>query len=88
MDAYVNLKDTIENFFPKNGEDIDFIEEVWETCPPSVYAATFFKQCEREIGYHAIKPGLDFTLPPMESANSTRSLLGSRDADTGEINLF
>ena len=78
---------TVENFFPKTAEDIDFIEEVWETCPPSVYASNFFKQCEREIGFHAVKPGLDFTLPPMESSGSARPLLGARDADTGEISL-
>jgi hypothetical protein len=52
-----------------------------------VYASSFFKQCEKEIGYHAIKPGLDFTLPPVESSKNSRVLLGARDEDTGEITL-
>ena len=82
----VPTADTIESFFPKNEEDIDFIETVWETCPPTVYAASFFKQCEKEIGFHAIRPGLDFTLPAPESGKG-KLMLGARDADTGEIVL-
>ena len=82
----VPTADTIESFFPKNEEDIDFIESVWETCPPTVYAASFFAQCAKEIGFHAIRPGLDFTLPAPE-AKGGRVLLGARDADTGEIVL-
>ena len=78
---------TIENFFPKDNEDIDFVEDVWETCPPTVYAESFFKQCEKEIGINAIRPGMDFTLPPINGGEGTRSLLGARDADTGEITL-
>ena len=79
--------DTVEDFFPKEEDTIDFIENVWETCPPTVYAASFFKQCEKEIGFHAIKPGLDFSLPPVESIGSSRVLFGARDADTGEVTL-
>jgi hypothetical protein len=79
--------ETLEDFFPKEAEDIDFIEEVWETCKPEVYAASFFKQCEREIGFHAIKAGLDFTLPKPESSNGSRVLFGARDENTGEIQL-
>jgi hypothetical protein len=76
----------IEDFFPKSEEDIDFIEEVWETCPPEVYAKSFFDQCAKEIGYHAVKEGLDFTLPAVNtSGDSSRVLMGARDADTGEI---
>lgn len=79
---------TVENFFPKAEEDIDFIEEVWETCPPEVYAKSFFDQTAKEIGYHAIKPGLDFTLPPVESTgSSSRVLTSARDPETGEISL-
>ena len=78
---------TIADFFPKADETIDFIEEVWTTCPPEVYAEAFFKQCEREIGFHAIKEGLDFTLPPVAAGNSSRVLLGARDTETGEITL-
>jgi len=78
---------TVEDFFPKNAEDIDFVENVWETCPPTVYAANFFKQCEKEIGFHAIKPGLDFTLPPVDGGRGTKALFGARDAETGEITL-
>lgn len=83
----VPTAETVEEFFPKEAEDIDFIESVWETCPPTVYAANFFKQCEKEIGFHAIKPGLDWTLPPVEPGNSSKALFGSRDSETGEIKL-
>jgi hypothetical protein len=83
----VPTAETVEDFFPKDAEDIDFIENVWETCPPTVYAATFFKQCEKEIGYHAIKPGLDFTLPPVEGGRGSKALFGARDEETGEVVL-
>ena len=84
----VPTAEKVEDFFPKDASDIDFIEEVWETCPPTVYADSFFKQCEKEIGYHAIKPGLDFTLPPVESSGaSSRVLTAARDPETGEIEL-
>lgn len=83
----VPTAETVEDFFPKEAEDIDFIENVWETCPPTVYAANFFKQCEKEIGYHAIKPGLDFTLPPVEGGRGTKALFGARDEETGEVVL-
>ena len=78
---------TIAKFFPTTDEDIDFIEEVWETCPPEVYAKSFFDQTAKEIGHHAIKPGLDFTLPPVTSSEGTKSLIGARDAETGEVTL-
>jgi hypothetical protein len=78
---------TIEDFFPKSNEDIDLIEDVWETCPPEMYAKSFFEQCAKEIGYHTIAPGVDFTLPPVAGGQGTRALLGARDADTGEIQL-
>jgi hypothetical protein len=83
----VPTADTVEDFFPKAAEDIDFVESVWETCPPTVYAANFFKQCEKEIGFHAIKPGLDFTLPPVDGGRGTKALFGARDTETGEITL-
>ena len=77
---------TVANFFPKKDEDIDFIEEVHKTCPPEVYAKSFFDQCAKEIGHHAIKEGLDFTLPPVSTAGEgAKVLAGARDADTGEI---
>jgi hypothetical protein len=78
---------TIGDFFPKKDADIDFIEDVFATCPPEIYAESFFKQCEKEIGFHAIKEGLDFTLPPVNAGGSSKVLLGARDADTGEITL-
>lgn len=83
----VPTAEKVEDFFPKNEEDIDFIETVWETCPPEVYAKSFFDQCAKEIGHHAIRAGLDFTLPPIESTKSSKALFGSRDAETGEIQL-
>lgn len=78
---------TVASFFPKKDEDIDLIEEVFESCPPTVYAKSFFDQCAKEIGFHAIKEGLDFTLPPVNAGDSSRVLIGARDADTGEITL-
>lgn len=79
---------TVEKFFPAVDEDIDFIEQVWETCPPEVYAKTFFEQTNKEVGVHAIKEGLDFTLPPLASSSSgSRVLMGARDAETGEISF-
>ena len=83
----VPTAETVEEFFPKEAEDIDFVENVWETCPPTVYAANFFKQCEKEIGCHAIKPGLDLTLPPVDGGRGTKALFGARDSETGEITL-
>ena len=83
----VPTAETVEDFFPKESDDIDFVETVWETCPPTVYAANFFKQCEKEIGYHAIKPGLDFTLPPVDGGRGTKALFGARDEETGEVVL-
>ena len=83
----VPTAETVEDFFPKNDEDIDFVESVHSTCPPEVYAKSFFDQINKEIGYHAIKPGLDFTLPPVEGGKSSRALLGARDEETGEIQL-
>jgi len=83
----VPTAETVEDFFPKAEDDIDFIETVWETCPPTVYAKSFFEQCAKEIGFHAVKPGLDFTLPPVEAGNSSRALFGARDTTTGEITL-
>lgn len=84
----VPTEKNVADFFPKKNEDIDLIEEVWETCPPSVYAKSFFEQCAKEIGFHQIKPGLDFTLPAVSDSDapgSTRVLLGARDNDTGEL---
>lgn len=80
---------TVENFFPTSDENIDFIEEVWETCPPEVYAKSFFEQTNKEIGFHAIKEGLDFNLPALPtSGSSSRVLMGARDEETGEVSLF
>lgn len=83
----VPTAETVEEFFPKDSEDIDFIESVWETCPPEVYAKSFFDQCAKEIGFHAIKPGLDFTLPAVDGGRGTKALFGSRDEETGEVTL-
>lgn len=83
----VPTAETVEDFFPKDAEDIDFIESVWETCPPEVYAKSFFDQCAKEIGFHAIKPGLDFTLPPVEGGRGSKALFGARNEETGEITL-
>ena len=79
--------ETIEDFFPKRNDDIDLIEEVYETCPPEVYAEAFFAQCQKAIGHHAVKEGLDFTALSSGAVRETRSLLGARDAETGEITL-
>ena len=83
----VPTAETVEDFFPKEAEDIDFIESVWETVPPEVYAKSFFDQCAQSIGYHSIKPGLDFTLPPVEGGRGTKALFGARDEETGEVVL-
>lgn len=84
----VPTADTIGDFFPKKEEDIDLFEEVWATCPVTIYAASYFAQCAQELGLHALKPGVDLSLPPIESnGGSTRTLLGARDADTGEISF-
>lgn len=83
----VPTAETVEDFFPKEESDIDFVENVWETVPPEVYAKSFFEQCSKEIGYHAIKPGLDFSLPPVEEGRSSKSLFGARDEETGEVKL-
>lgn len=83
----VPTAETVEEFFPKDEADIDFIEDVWTTCPPEVYAKSFFDQCAKEIGYHAIKPGLDFTLPAIESTGSAKALFSARDEETGEVIL-
>jgi hypothetical protein len=79
--------ETVEDFFPKDAEDIDFIEEVWSSCPPEVYAKSFFEQCSKSIGYHAIKPGMDWSLPPIEGGSGTKALFGARDEETGEVLL-
>jgi Family of unknown function (DUF5895) len=83
----VPTAEKIEDFFPKTDEDIDFVESVWETCTPEVYAKSFFDQCSKAIGYHAIKPGMDWSLPPVEGGNGTKALFGARDEATGEITL-
>jgi hypothetical protein len=62
------------------GTIIDDYEEVYETCPPEVYAQKFFKQCEREIGINALKPGVDITNPVLPAADN----LGDRD-ETGAL---
>ena len=67
-------EDNILNFWPKKAADIDHIEEVWESCPPEVYANKYFKQCEKEIGFHALKPGVDITNPVLPATT-----LGERD---------
>jgi hypothetical protein len=83
----VPTAETVEDFFPKAEEDIDFVEDVWTTCSPEVYAKSFFDQCAKEIGFHAVKPGLDFTLPSVESRGSAKGLFGARDEETGEVVL-
>ena len=40
----------------------------------------FFKQCEREIGINALKPGVDITNPVLPAADN----LGDRD-ETGAL---
>ncbi len=76
-------EDNILNFWPKKEDDIDHFEETWETVTPQVYASKYFKQCEKEIGYHALKPGVDIT----NCALPADSTLGPRDKETGEITL-
>ena len=66
--------DNILDFWPKKAADIDHIEEVWESCPPEVYANKYFKQCEKEIGLNALKPGVDITNPVLPATT-----LGERD---------
>jgi hypothetical protein len=83
----VPTAEKIEDFFPKIEEDIDFVESVWETCTPEVYAKSFFDQCSKAIGYHAVKPGMDWSLPPIEGGSGTKALFGARDAETGEVSL-
>ena len=64
----------------ENKKFIDDYEDVYETCPPEVYAQKFFKQCEREIGINALKPGVDITNPVLPAADN----LGDRD-ETGAL---
>ena len=71
----------ILNFWPKKEEDIEHFEDVWESCPPQVYASGYFKQCEKEIGMHALKPGVDIANCTLPAADSS---LGSRD-ETGAL---
>ena len=76
----------LEEFFPEDNEDIDFIEDVHSTVPMEVYCAKFFKQCEKEIGINAISPSVDManlTLPSPES-DGIRAMLSTRD-ETGAI---
>ena len=73
-------EDTILNFWPQKESLIDDYEDVYETCPPEVYAQKFFKQCEREIGINALKPGVDITNPVLPAADN----LGDRD-ETGAL---
>ena len=77
----------IEDFFPKKDEDIDFIEQVWETIPPTVYAKGFFDQCAKEIGYHSIKEGVSLDAIPSYTTEegSAAALSAAKDPDTGEI---
>jgi hypothetical protein len=77
----------LEEFFPKKGDDIDYIEEVHESVTMEVYCAKFFKQCEKEIGINAIAPGVDLsnlTLPVPEGSGGIRAMLASKD-ETGAI---
>ena len=67
--------ETILDFWPKKEADIDHIEDVYESCPPEVYASKFFKQCEAEIGINALKPGVDISAPVLPAADN----LGDRD---------
>jgi len=75
----------IEDFFPKTDEDINFLEEVWETIPPTVYAKSFFDQCAKEIGYHSIKEGVDLNAIPSYTTEKAPALLSAKDSDTGEV---
>ncbi len=75
----VPSKQNILDFWPKKEKDIDHLEETWESCPPSVYASKFFKQCEKEIGINALKPGVDITNPVLPATK-----LGERD-ETGAL---
>jgi|GEM_PF-2126973 hypothetical protein len=77
----------LEEFFPKKGDDIDYIEDVYESVTMEVYCAKFFKQCEKEIGINALAPGVDLTnltLPLPEGSGGIRGLLAARD-ETGAI---
>ena len=78
------VEPTVSNLttlWPKKDEDIDHYEEVWDTCTPQVYASKYFKQCEKEIGFHALKPGVDIANCTLPAADNS---LGARDA-TGAI---
>ena len=69
-------EDNILEFWPKKEADIDHLEDVYDSCPPEVYASKFFKQCEAEIGINALKPGVDITNCALSAADSG---LGERD---------
>tara|TARA_B100001769_G_C21763694_1_gene417653 strand:- start:118 stop:621 length:504 start_codon:yes stop_codon:yes gene_type:complete len=73
-------EDTILSFWPSKESIIDDYEDVFDSCPPEVYASKFFKQCEREIGINALKPGVDITNPVLPAADN----LGDRD-ETGAL---
>tara|TARA_R100001082_G_scaffold110947_1_gene92550 strand:- start:1891 stop:2811 length:921 start_codon:yes stop_codon:yes gene_type:complete len=71
-------KKNILDFWPKKAADIDHIEDVYESCPPEVYASKYFKQCESEIGINALKPGVDITNCALPAGDS---ILGARNED-------
>ena len=78
----------IEDFFPKKDEDIDFLEEVWETVPPAVYAKSFFDQCAKEIGFHSIKEGVSLDAIPSYTTEKAPALTAGKNPDTGELANF
>ena len=78
----------IEDFFPKSDDDIDFLEEVWETVPPAVYAKSFFDQCAKEIGYHSIKEGVSLDAIPSYTTEKAPALTAGKNPATGELANF
>ena len=78
----------IEDFFPKSDDDIDFLEEVWETVPPAVYAKSFFDQCAKEIGFHSIKEGVSLDAIPSYTTEKAPALTAGKNPDTGELANF
>ena len=78
----------IEDFFPKSDADIDFLEDVWETIPPTVYAKSFFDQCAKEIGFHSIKEGVNLEAIPSYTTDKAPALLSAKDSNTGEVADF
>ena len=75
-------QDTIADFWPKNDEDIDNYENIYECFPVEAYGKNFFKQMQEEVGINALAPGVDLNAAPVLPAADD---LGKRSAETGEL---